>query len=60
MANVLIVRPSGSKITWRKGNDHDCFHLTLTDNKGKTIGKAKLTADQLHKYICMNNTLEVK
>lgn len=58
MANKLIVRPSSSIITWRKGNDHDCLYLTLTNKYGRTIGKAKITAEQLHNYICTNNTMK--
>lgn len=64
MANILRVSNTDSYITYTRGADRDSngevLHFTLRkkDGKGTPIAKAKLTADQLHKYICMNNTMK--
>jgi hypothetical protein len=62
MANYLRVPHSETHITWRHGTTvdkrADALDLTLRSRDGKPIAKAKLTAEQLHAYICTNNTMK--
>ena len=62
MANFLTVPHSSTYITWRLGYTKDrngqALDLVLRERDGTPIGKAKLTAEQLHQYICMNNTMK--
>lgn len=58
MANFLRVPDTNSYITWRKDSGDKLLYLTLHEKDDKPIAKAKLTADQLHRYICMNNTMK--
>ena len=62
MANYLRVPDTDSHITWRKGvspdKKGDAFDFTVVNRQGQPIAKAKLTAEQLHAYICTHNTLK--
>lgn len=62
MSNQLRVPNTSSYITWRKGtcesSGQEVLHLIVRDINGKHIAKAKLTAEQLHTYICMHNTMK--
>ena len=60
MANLLRVPNSDSYITWRQSitNGVPLLNFTVKNNKGESIAKAKLTAEQLHKYICLHNTMK--
>ena len=58
MSNMLTISPTESYITWRKVNNNKALSFTLYDKNNKPIAKAKLTFDQLHRYICMNNTMK--
>lgn len=61
MANRLNVPHSDTHITWRQGETTKTgpvLHFTLHKPDGKPIAKAKLTAEQLHAYICMHNTMK--
>jgi len=62
MANHLIVPDTPNHhITWRQGVTIDkkgALDFTLRDTQGNPIAKAKLTAEQLHAYICMHNTMK--
>lgn len=61
MANYLRVPNSDSHITWRQTVSRDgetALSFTVKNIKGEAIAKAKLTAEQLHKYICLHNTMK--
>lgn len=62
MANFLRVPNTDTHITWRQGVTKDkkgeALDLTLRTRDGKPIAKAKLTAEQLHTYICTHNTMK--
>lgn len=61
MANRLKVPHSDTHITWVKGDSvktGPVLHFTLHKPDGTPIAKAKLTAEQLHAYICMHNTMK--
>lgn len=61
MPNLLRVQDTDSYITWVKGStkkDGQVLHFTVRNKKGEPIARAKLTAEQLHKYICLHNTME--
>lgn len=62
MANHLRVPHSDTHITWRHGFTQDrkneALDFVLRQKDGTPIAKAKLTAEQLHQYICMNNTMK--
>lgn len=63
MANLLRVPNTIQRrtITWvQRGNSAsgECLCFTLRDENNKPIAKAKLTAEQLHQYICMHNTMK--
>ena len=62
MANYLRVPNSTTHITWRHGVTADrkseALDLVLRERDGKPIAKAKITAEQLHAYICMHNTMK--
>ena len=65
MANLIRVADTDSYITWIRtaginshGAPEGALNFTLRDKNGNPIAKAKLTAEQLHKYICMNNTMK--
>lgn len=61
MANHMTVKDTNSYITWQtRGTveDGDVMYLTLRSRDGKPIAKAKLTSDQLHRFICMHNTMK--
>ena len=58
MANLLRVSDTTSYITWKKDTGTRILHLTLHDKEGKPIAKAKLTAEQLHTYICTHNIMK--
>ena len=62
MANYLRVPHSQTHITWRHGmtvdKKGDALDLVLRNPDGTPIAKAKLTAEQLHAYICTNNTMK--
>lgn len=62
MANYLRVPDTDTHITWRQGVTNDkmgaALDLTLRKPDGTAIAKAKLTAEQLHAYICMHNTMK--
>lgn len=62
MANLIRVPNSDSHITWRQGKSvetrEEALDFVVRDKKGTPIAKAKLTASQLHKYICMHNTMK--
>ena len=63
MANLIRVPDTPNHhITWRQGVTPDrkgeALDFTLRDSKGTPIAKAKLTAEQLHRYICMHNTMK--
>lgn len=56
MPNLLLMENPKRSITWRidlrKG-----LYLTLKDENDKVIGKAFLSSEQIHKFICLNNKL---
>lgn len=61
MANILHVPDTDYHyITWRISNTPPDrkINFTLRDKDGNPIAKAKLSADQLHRFICMNNTMK--
>ena len=62
MANYLRVPNSDSYITWRHGMTTDrkqeALDLTVRGKDGKPIAKAKISAEQLHAYICLHNTMK--
>ena len=62
MANYLRVPDTDTYITWRQGVSSDkkgeALDLILRKPDGTPVAKAKLTAEQLHRYICMNNTMK--
>ena len=63
MANYLRVPDSDSHITWRKGvttsdKQSDALDFTVRDKQGQPIAKAKISAEQLHAYICLHNTMK--
>lgn len=62
MANRLNVPDSETHITWRQGTTKDkksdALDLVLRKRDGTPIAKAKLTAEQLHAYICTHNTMK--
>lgn len=62
MANILRVPGINSYITWRQGVTKDrkgeALDFTVKDTQGNTIAKAKITAEQLHAFICLHNTMK--
>ena len=61
MANCLRVPHTNSYITWRKGVTKDgekAIDFTVKDEYDEPIAKAKITAEQLHAYICTHNTMK--
>jgi len=62
MANYLRVPDTDSHITWRQGVTSDrkgeALDFTVRKQDGTPIAKAKITAEQLHAYICMHNTMK--
>ena len=56
MSNYLSVPNSNTHITWTKRND--TIYFTVRNEYREPIAKAKLTAEQLHKYICLHSTME--
>lgn len=61
MANLLRVPNTDSYITWRQGVTKDrkgeALDLTVRNREGKPLAKAKISAEQLHAYICTHNTM---
>lgn len=62
MANILRVPGTNSYITWRQGVTKDrkgeALDFTVKDTQGNPIAKAKITAEQLHAFICLHNTMK--
>lgn len=62
MANILRVSGTNSYITWRQGVTKDrkgeALDFTVKDTQGNPIAKAKITAEQLHAFICLHNTMK--
>lgn len=62
MANFLKVPNTDIHITWRQGVTKDkkgeALDLILRKPDGTPVAKAKITAEQLHAYICMHNTMK--
>lgn len=62
MSNSLRVPGTDSYITWRRGvmpaGQGEALDFVVRDRKGEPIAKAKLTAEQLHTYICLHNTMK--
>ena len=62
MANYLRVPDSNSRIVWRRGvapNKKDAaLDFTAINEHGQPVAKAKLTAEQLHTYICLHSTMK--
>ena len=62
MANHLRVPDNNRFITWRQGKStttrEEALDFVVRDTEGNPIAKAKLTASQLHKFICMHNTMK--
>lgn len=60
MANRIPVPDTDTHITWRQGisNGEYVLYFTVANRNNEPIAKAKLTAEQLHKYICLHNTMK--
>jgi hypothetical protein len=62
MANHLRVPNTDTHITWRQGVTKDkngeALDFVIRKPDGTPVAKAKLTAEQLHAYICMHNTMK--
>ena len=62
MENYLRVPNTDSHITWRQGvtpdKKGDALDFTVRSKDGTPIAKAKVTAEQLHAYICLHNTMK--
>lgn len=62
MANLLRVPHSDTHITWRQGvtpdKRYEALDFTVRDAQGNPIAKAKITAEQLHAFICLHNTMK--
>lgn len=62
MAKFLKVSNTDTHITWRQGVTKDkkgeALDLMLRKPDGTPVAKAKITAEQLHAYICMHNTMK--
>lgn len=62
MANQLRVPNTDSYITWVQTTDNKTgeksLSFTVRDKEGNPIAKAKLTAEQIHAYVCLHNTMK--
>lgn len=62
MSNRLRVPNTDSCVTWRKGTvsntGDEALDFVVRNKKGEPIAKAKITAEQLHAYVCTHNTMK--
>jgi hypothetical protein len=62
MSNYLKVPHTNNQthIEWRKDTttDKQGLNFTVYGPGRKPIAKAKLTAEQIHAYVCMHNTMK--
>lgn len=58
--NLLRVLNTDSTITWvqRSNSSGEALHFIVRDKEGKPIAKAKITAEQIHTYVCLHNTMK--